>query len=105
MSNITDTERREIANFCRTLGNKELDFTYDNVVHAINADINQDAKCWFRLADLIEPKQSLMMSDVYKWAHDCVDAANEQERHVYIGICNLIGGYFHDCLTQTATEE
>ena len=95
MSNVTDTERYEIASFCRTLGNKEFDFSYDNIANAINADINQDDKCWFRLADLIEPKKYLMMTDVYKWAHDCINEAGEQERYVYVGICNLINKYFN----------
>lgn len=99
MSNVTDTERREIANYCRSLGNKGFDFSYDNIAHAINAEINQDAKCWFRLADLIEPKKYLMMTDVYKWAHDCVDETDEQERYVYIGIRNLINGYFNKYFT------
>lgn len=94
MSNITDAERREIANFCRTLGNKEFNFSYDNIASAINADINQDDKCWFRLADLIEPKKYLMITDIYKLAHDYIKDADESERYVYVGICNLINAYF-----------
>ena len=39
------------------------------------------------------------MTDVYKWAHDCVDEADEQERYVYIGIRNLISEYFNKYFT------
>lgn len=94
MSNVTDSERREIASFCRTLGNKEFSFSYGNIASAINADINQDDKCWFRLADLIEPKKYFMITDIYKLAHNYIEEADESERYVYIGICNLINTYF-----------
>lgn len=96
MSDVTNTERCKIANCCRTLGNKGFDFTWDNVAHAIDAKTHSDELCWYRLADLIEPDNLPNLTDIYTWAYNCIEGADEPEFSLYIGICDIIGTYFKE---------
>lgn len=100
MSEVTKKEQFEIADYCRTLGNKEFEFSWDNVVHAIGANPSIDAMCWFRLADLIEPNDIPNLTDMYTWAYNRIEGADEPEFSLYTGICDIISKYFHEIGTK-----
>ena len=97
MSNTTNTERCEIAEYCRSLGNKEFSFSWDNIAHVIGVkNYEDDVACWFRLADLIEPNDIPNLTDMYTWAYNRIEGADEPEFSLYIGICDVISKYFNE---------
>ena len=100
MSSVTNKERFEIADYCRTLGNKGFEFSWDNVAHAIDANPSIDAACWFRIADLIEPNDIPSLADMYTWAYNRIEGMDEPESALYNGICDVISKYFDEIGTK-----
>lgn len=100
MSSVTNKERFEIADYCRTLGNKGFEFSWDNIAHAIDANHSIDSACWFRLADLIEPSDISNLTDMYTWAYNRIEGMNEPESALYNGICGVISKYFDEIGTK-----
>lgn len=100
MSSVTNKERFEIADYCRTLGNKGFEFSWDNVAHAIDANLSVDAACWFRLADLIEPNDIPNLTDMYTWAYNRIEGMDEPEFSLYNDICSVISKYFNEIGTK-----
>lgn len=94
--NTTHSERYNIANFMRKLGNLGFQFNWQNISNVIGEDGNDDAKCWLRLADLIEPSNKIDISDVYNWAFANLEGCDEAEYVLYDSILGAIQRYFGD---------
>lgn len=100
MSNVTEKERYEIADYIRKMGNKGFTFSRDNVANAIGSDQSDNEKCWLRLADLIEPIGHFTLTDLYWWAFENLEGCDEPEFSLYDGICGAIQRYFDEISTK-----
>lgn len=96
MSNVSDTERRDIADYLHKMGNKGFDFNGENVARAINANPAFDAKCWMRLANLIEPSDKFSLSDICDWASKNMEGCDGLEFSMYNSIYVAIQKYLNE---------
>lgn len=96
MSDVSDTERRDIADYLRKMGNKDFDFNGGNVALAIDINPVFDAKCWMRLANLIEPSNQFSLSDICDWAYKNMKGCDDLEFSMYNSIYVAIQKYLNE---------